>query len=184
MKKILIVIILSLITNISYAASVKTYLKCQYFVTQNKSTDDFHEGYTTEGQFVQISLAEIISSSKSTKIRVHMSYKNFLEWKDSLNKKIDSPIVPMKKAKVKDNIYTVEETFSGVIEGSKLDVIDRFTFINKDNVWSSKYRSLYRDSVLKLDVNFIAEGECVLVDKKYIKNIIKNGPTKKDYDFF
>jgi len=182
MKKILIVIILSLITNISYAASVKTYLKCQYFVTQNKSTG-FFENYTTVGLFAQISFAEIISSSKSTKIKVYVPDIGFTAWKDNLNKKIKYPVIPMKKAKVKDNIYTVEEAFSGTEQGSKLDIIDRFTFINKDNVWSSKYRSMARSSKEDLDKNYIAEGECVLVDKKYIKNIIKNGPTIKDYDF-
>ena len=183
MKKILIVITLSLITNISYAASVKTYLKCQYLVTQNKSTGDL-SGLAREGQFVQISLAEIISSSKSTKIKVNMPYPDFLQWKDSLNKKIENPVVPMKKAKVKDNSYTVEETFSGKNQGSQVDIIDRFTFINKDNTWTSKYRSLLRDDKNKIDINYIAEGECVLVDKKYIKRIIKNGPKKDDYDFF
>lgn len=182
MKKILILIILSLITNTSYAASVKTYLKCQYFVTKNKSTG-FYEGLTMEGLFATISLAEIISSSKSTKIKVYTPAIGFVAWKDSLNKKIKYPVIPMKKAKVEDNTYIVEETASGTEQGSKLDFIDRFTFINKDNVWSSKYRSLMRSSKDGIDKNFISEGECVLVDKKYIKRIIKNGPTKDDYDF-
>ena len=184
MKKILFIIIITLFTNFSYAASVKTYLKCEYFVTKNKSKGDFFSALTAEGQFVQISLAEIISSSKSTKIKVYMPQPDFLQWKDSLNKKIKSPVIPMKKAEVKDNNYTVEEKFSGKVKGSQIDIIDRFTFINKDNTWTSKYRVLMRDAKNKIDMNYIAEGECVLVEKKYIKNITKNGPTKKDYDFF
>ena len=60
-------------------------------------------------------------------------------------------------------------------------MIDRLTLINKDNNWSAKYRVLTRTG--DIDVNFTSEGKCVLVDKKYYKNIIKNGPTKEDYNF-
>ena len=43
MKKILVVIICILITNVSYAASEKVYLKCKKIVTENKT-----KGYLKE----------------------------------------------------------------------------------------------------------------------------------------
>ena len=34
-----------------------------------------------------------------------------------------------------------------------------------------------------VDINYFFEGECLVVDKKYYKNILKNGPTQTDYSF-
>ena len=100
---------------------------------------------------------------------------------DEYNKKIKFPTIEKQKAKIKDNSYMGEEVFSGKPDGKQTDMIERLTLINKDNNWSAKYRSLTRTG--DIDVNFTSEGKCVLVDKKYYKNIIKNGPTKEDYNF-
>ena len=54
-------------------------------------------------------------------------------------------------------------------------------FTKTDNNWSLKMRNLTRTSTI--DINFIAEGKCIVVDKKYYKNIIKKGPTSSDLEF-
>jgi len=182
MKKIIIIILLSLTSNISYAASEKIYLKCEKTVTKNK-TSDITQDYTSEGTFVQISLSEIIIGSKSTKITVYQPFPDLKDYEASFNKKIESPTITKRKASIKDNSYTVEDGFSGKDQGSQVDIIDRYTFINKDNNWSVKYRHLMRDEKSGLDRNYIAEGKCVFVDKKYYKNVIKKGPSQADYNF-
>jgi len=182
MKKIIIIILFSLITNISYAASEKIYLKCEKVITKNKSTG-LTKDNMNEGTFVQIALSEIIIGSKSTKITVYQPFPDRQDYEASFNKKIEAPAITKRKASIKDNSYTVKEGFSGKNEGSQLDIIDRYTFINKNNNWSVQYRHLLRDEKSGLDHNYIAEGKCVFVDKKYYKNLIKKGPSKADYNF-
>ena len=69
MKRIIFVIFLCLITNASYAATEKVYLKCKKVVTQNKSTGSLADIFEV-GNFGQIVLSEILISSKSSKITV------------------------------------------------------------------------------------------------------------------
>ena len=174
MKNIIIILLLSLISNISYAASEKIYLKCEKIITKNKTTGIVKDNMS-EGTFVQIALSEIIIGSKSTKITVYQPFPDRQEYESSFNKKIRE-VITKRKATIKDNSYTVKEGFSGKDEGSQLDMIERFTFINKNNNWSIQYRHLIRDEKSGLDNNYIAEGKCVFVDKKYYKNLIKKGP--------
>ena len=179
MKKIIIVIILSLITNISYAATEKVYLKCEKIVTINKSTT-LVDRYA-EGNFSQIALAEILISKKNTKISVYEPFPGFEKYKESFNIKLDV-VVPKRKAKITDNSYTVEDGFSGTDDGKKLDIINRYIFTKNDNNWLLKGRVLLRAEG-GVDISYITEGKCILVNKKYYKNLLKNGPTQEDYNF-
>ena len=180
MKFFLIIIFSFFVTNISYGATEKLYLKCKPIVTKNKSTGPL-KNIVKEGQVVQIILSELILSKKSAKITSYMPALFNTSIEDEYNKKIKFPTIEKQKAKIKDNSYMGEEVFSGKPDGKQTDMIERLTLINKDNNWSAKYRSLTRTG--DIDVNFTSEGKCVLVDKKYYKNIIKNGPTKEDYNF-
>ena len=112
-----------------------------------------------------------------------MPFPDFDKYKDSFNKKIKDPVIPKQKTNTKDGALTVEEAYSGVEDGSKVKIIDRFTFKNNDNKWSVKYRHLLRDEKAGVDINYIAEGQCVSIEKQLYKNIIKKGPTQKDYNF-
>ena len=76
------------------------------------------------------------------------------------------------KTNAKDGALTVEEAYSGVEDGSKVKMVDRFTFKNNDNKWSVKYRHLLRDEKTGVDLNYIAEGQCVSIEKQLYKNII------------
>ena len=182
MKKFCIVIVLSLITNISYAATEKVYLKCEKIITENKSTtlvDVF-----AEGKFVQIVLTEIIIGNKSSKITVYEPFPDLDDYKESFNKKfLDMPAVAKQKAKVTDNSYSVVDKFSGKSpEGNKMNIIMRYTFTKDGDVWSLKNKNLLREEG-GVDINYISAGKCVVVDKKYYKNILKKGPSEADYSF-
>jgi len=76
MKKIIIVIILSLITNISYAATEKVYLKCKYIVTENRSTGSLSD-ISEVGKLGNIILTEILIGKKNTKISVYRAFPDF-----------------------------------------------------------------------------------------------------------
>jgi len=179
MKKIIIVIMFSLITNISYAASEKVYLKCKYIVTENRSTGSLSD-ISEVGKFGHIVLTEILIGKKNTKISVYKPFPDFDDKEQSFNKKIGS-IITKTKAEVNGNSYTVSRKNSRKIDGSKIDTIFRYVFTKSNNDWSLKKRELYRDG--DIDINYIAEGKCIVVDKKYYKNIIKKGPTSSDLEF-
>ena len=179
MKKIIIVIMFSLIANVSYAATEKVYLKCKYIVTENRSTGRRADIFEV-GNFGHIILTEILIGKKNTKISVYRPFPDF-KWIDqSFNKKIEAAVTK-RKAEVNGNSYTGSDIYSGTIDGSKVDNIDRFVFTKSNNDWSLKKRELYRDG--DIDINYIAEGKCIIVDKKYYKNIIKKGPTSSDLEF-
>ena len=182
MKKIIFVIYLCLITNASYAATEKVYLKCKKIVTQNKSTGNLADIFEV-GNFGQIVLSEILISSKSSKITVYEPFPDFESYKDSFNKKIEGPAVTKQKAKIKDNSYSGADTFNQTSNGKKLQIINRYTFTIDNNNWSLKNRHLLLDEAQGININYIAEGKCVLVDKKYYKNFIKKGPSEADYNF-
>ena len=182
MKRIIFVIFLCLITNASYAVTEKVYLKCKKVVTQNKSTGILADIFEV-GNFGQIVLSEILISSKSSKITVYEPFPDFDSYKDSFNKKIEGPAVTKQKAKIKDNSYSGADTFNQTSNGKKLQIITRYTFTIDNNNWSLKNRHLLLDEAQGININYIAEGKCVLVDKKYYKNFIKKGPSEADYNF-
>ena len=179
MKKIIIVIMFSLIANVSYAATEKVYLKCKYIVTENRSTGILADGFAV-GNFGHIILTEILIGKKNTKITVYRPFPDFHSIDQSFNQKVEAS-VSKRKAEVNGNSYTGSDIYSGTIDGSKLDMIDRYVFTKSNNDWSLKMRNLYRDG--DIDINYIAEGKCIVVDKKYYKNIIKKGPTSSDLEF-
>ena len=179
MKKIIIVIMFSLIANVSYAATEKVYLKCKYIVTENRSTGSLAD-ILEVGNFGHIILTEILIGKKNTKIAVYRPFPDFDSIDQSFNKKIEAAVTK-RKAEVNGNSYTALHKASFDIDGGKLDSIDRYVFTKTDNNWSLKMRNLTRTSTI--DINFIAEGKCIVVDKKYYKNIIKKGPTSSDLEF-
>ena len=179
MKKIIIVIMFSLITNVSYAATEKVYLKCKYIVTENRSTGILADGFAV-GNFGHIILTEILIGKKNTKISVHRAFPDFDDKELSFNKKIDAAVTK-RKAEVNGNSYTASKKDSYNLPEGKTDIIGRFTFTKSNNKWSLKMRNLYRSG--DININYIAEGKCIVVDKKYYKNIIKKGPTSSDLEF-
>ena len=186
MKKIFTLIIFTLISNVSYAASEKVYLKCKKIVSENKSTGIFKDKIT-KGAFAQIVLTEIIIAKKSSKITVYEPFPDFDDYKDSFNNKITHPIIPKQKAlvsyKTPSNVnYTGYFKFNGKEEGKKLDVLSMYIFrIDGDN-WSFLGEDLMKEEG-GMDINYSSEGKCLITDKKYYKNILKNGPTQTDYNF-
>ena len=180
MKKILVVIICILITNVSYAASEKVYLKCKKIVTENK-TKGYLKDMTAEGNFAQIVLSEIIIAKKSSKITIYEPFPDFDSYKDSFNIKITDAAIPKRKALVFENTYTSADKFSGKEGGEKIDILNIYKFTKDNDSWILNGQNLMKmDDV---DINYFFEGECLVVDKKYYKNILKNGPTQTDYNF-
>ena len=181
MKKILIVIICILITNVSYAASEKVYLKCKKIVTENKSTGLLKD-MTREGNFAQIVLTEIIIAKKSSKITIYEPFPDFDSYKESFNIKITDPAIPKRKALVFENTYTSADKVSGKDGGVKIDILNTYKFTKDNDSWILNSQNLMQteDGV---DINYLSEGECLVIDKKYYKNILKNGPTQTDYNF-
>ena len=169
----------SLIANVSYAATEKVYLKCKYIVTENRSTGSLADIFEV-GNFGHIILTEILIGKKNTKIAVYRPFPDFDSIDQSFNKKIEAAVTK-RKAEVNGNSYTGSDIYSGTIDGSKFDIIDRYVFTKTDNNWSLKMRNLFRHTTV--DTNYIAEGKCIIVDKKYYKNIIKKGPTSSDLEF-
>ena len=182
MKKILIVIICILITNVSYAASEKVYLKCKKIVTENKSTGLLKD-MTPEGNFAQIVLTEIIIAKKSSKITIYEPFPDFDSYKESFNIKITDPVIPKRKALVFENTYTGANKFSGKEGGEKIDTLDVYKFTKDNDTWILNSQNLMQ-SEGGIDINYFSEGECLVIDKKYYKNILKNGSTQTDYIIF
>ena len=110
MKKIIIIIILSFITNISHAATEKVYLKCKEIVTENRSTGSLSD-FTAVGKFGNIVLTEILIGEKNTKISVYRPWPEFDDKEKSFNKKIE-PSITKRKAEVNGNSYTASEKAS------------------------------------------------------------------------
>ena len=170
----------SLISNVSYAATEKVYLKCKYIVTENRSTGRLADIFEV-GNFGHIILTEILIGKKNTKITVYRPFPDFDSIDQSFNKKIEAAVTK-RKAEVNGNSYTALHKMSvNTTDGGKWDTIDRYVFTKSNNDWSLKMRNLYRDG--DIDINYIAEGKCIIVDKKYYKNIIKKGPTSSDLEF-
>ena len=182
MKKIFVIIVFCLITNNSFAATEKVYLKCKKVVTQNKSTGELADIFAV-GNFGQISVTELLIGSKSSKITIYEPFPDFNSYKDSFNKKIEGPAVTKQKAEVENNSYSGADKFNQTQNGKKLQIINRYTLTNNNNNWSLKNRHLLLDESQGININYIAEGNCVSIDKKYYKNFIKNGPTEADYNF-
>lgn len=180
MKKILVVIICILITNVSYAASEKVYLKCKKIVTENK-TKGYLKDMTAEGNFAQIVLTEIIIAKKSSKITIYEPFPDFDSYKDSFNIKITDAAIPKRKALVFENTYTSADKFSGKEGGEKIDILNIYKFTKDNDSWILNGQNLMKTG--DVDINYFFEGECLVVDKKYYKNILKNGPTQTDYSF-
>ena len=180
MKKILVVIICILITNVSYAASEKVYLKCKKIVTENKTTGLLKD-MTAEGNFAQIVLTEIIIAKKSSKITIYEPFPDFDSYKDSFNIKITDAAIPKRKALVFENTYTSADKFSGKEGGEKIDILNIYKFTKDNDSWILNGQNLMKTG--DVDINYFFEGECLVVDKKYYKNILKNGPTQTDYSF-
>jgi len=186
MKKILTLIIFTLITNVSYAASEKVYLKCKKIVSENKSTGIFKDKIK-EGTFAQIVLTEIIIAKKSSKITVYEPFPDFDNYKDSFNNKITHPIIPKQKALVNyktpvNKSYSGYVKFSGKEEGKKVDILSMYIFIKDADSWSFLGEDLMKEED-GMDIDYSSEGKCLITDKKYYKNILKNGPTQTDYNF-
>ena len=181
MKKILVVIICILITNVSYAASEKVYLKCKKIVTENKSTGLLKD-MTREGNFAQIVLTEIIIAKKSSKITIYEPFPDFDSYKESFNIKITDPAIPKRKALVFENTYTSADKFSGKEGGEKIDILNTYKFTKDNDSWILNSHNLMKTDG-GIDINYLSEGECLVIDKKYYKNILKNGPTQTDYNF-
>ena len=181
MKKILIVIICILITNVSYATSEKVYLKCKKIVTENKSTGLLKE-MTREGNFAQIVLTEIIIAKKSSKITIYEPFPDFDSYKESFNIKITDPVIPKRKALVFENTYTGANKFSGKEGGEKIDALEIYKFTKDNDDWILNSQNLMQTEG-GIDINYFSEGECLVIDKKYYKNILKNGSTQTDYNF-
>ena len=170
----------SLIANVSYAATEKVYLKCKYIVTENRSTGSLADIFEV-GNFGHIILTEILIGKKNTKIAVYRPFPDFDSIDQSFNKKIEAAVTK-RKAEVNGNSYTALHKMSvNTTDGGKWDTIDRYVFTKLDNEWSVKRRNLFRND--DIDINYIAEGKCIIVDKKYYKNIIKKGPTSSDLEF-
>ena len=180
MKKILVVIICILITNVSYAASEKVYLKCKKIVTENK-TKGYLKDMTAEGNFAQIVLTEIIIAKKSSKITIYEPFPDFDSYKESFNIKITDAAIPKRKALVFENTYTSADKFSGKEGGEKIDILNIYKFTKDNDSWILNGQNLMKTG--DVDINYFFEGECLVVDKKYYKNILKNGPTQTDYSF-
>ncbi len=181
MKKILVVIICILITNVSYAASEKVYLKCKKIVTENK-TKGYLKDMTAEGNFAQIVLTEIIIAKKSSKITIYEPFPDFDSYKESFNIKITDAAIPKQKALVFENTYTSADKFSGKEGGEKIDILNTYKFTKDNDSWILNSQNLMQAEG-GIDINYFSEGECLVVDKKYYKNILKNGPTQTDYNF-
>ena len=182
MKKILVVIICILITNVSYAASEKVYLKCKKIVTENKTTGLLKD-MTAEGNFAQIVLSEIIIAKKSSKITIYEPFPDFDSYKDSFNIKITDAAIPKRKALVFENTYTSAEKISTkTTKGDKFNILSTYKFTKNNDSWILNGQNLMQQEG-GIDINYFFEGECLVIDKKYYKNILKNGPTQTDYNF-
>ena len=186
MKKIIFIIHLCLITNVSFATSETTsvYLKCKKIVTQNKSTEKFGNLFAV-GNFGQIVLTKIRSgkNKSNTKMTVYEPFPDFENYKDSFNQKIEDPIIRKQKIKVKNNSYSGVDKFSPKTANGKKSRINRYTFTDDNNNWSLKNNYLFIDEANGININYVAEGKCVLVKEAYYLNIIKKGPSQSDYNF-
>ena len=183
MKKIILIFFICLISTFSYAASEKVYLKCKKIVTENRSTGKF-EDWMAKGKFGQIILTEIIIGNKSSKITISEPFPDFNFREESVGKKV-TQVVTKRKAQVDGNSYTGEDMLDDKTkDGSTLSAINRYTFNKNGNTWSVKTRNLFRAKGPKDDINmnYTAEGNCEVIDKKNYKNIIKNGPTRDDLE--
>lgn len=186
MKKIIFILHLCLITNVAFAVSETTsvHLKCKKIVTQNKSTGKFGNLFAV-GNFGQIVLTNIRSgkNKSNTKITVYEPFPDFENYKDSFNHAIEDPIIRKQKIKVKNNIYSGVDKFSLKTENGKKSKINRYTFIDNNNNWSLKNNYLFIDEDNDININYVAEGKCVLVKNAYYLKIIKKGPSESDYNF-
>jgi hypothetical protein len=72
--------------------------------------------------------------------------------------------------------------FSGKEGGEKIDALDTYKFTKDNDSWILNSQNLMQ-SEGGIDINYFSEGECLVIDKKYYKNTLKNGPTQTDYNF-
>jgi len=186
MKRILIVILFSLVSSFSHAASENVYLMCQEIVTENQmpewmSTKKDYE----KGTYLTTSLAAIYIKKKSTKIEVFRPVEDGM-WKDEgLNKKIFARTASGERKKlkaiIKDNTYTYK-----IVEVSgPFETIDRYKFIRDNANWSVKIKVLFK--VTSKDnpthIEWLAEGKCKIIDKKIFNIKRKKGINSQDFEF-
>ena len=191
MKKILSILIFILVTNVAYAASEKIYLKCNEFVTENQVTAEsgednyaLNKGMYSKGTFLTISFAELVIKESGTKIMVYRSPFDGEGRVENYNKIIPSLTMEGKhgkkiKAIVKNNTYTYEN--SGTFDPFEWN--DIYKYIKIDNIWTVEIKKLFKvtnNNVIEAHMEWLAEGKCVLLDKKTFKIKIKKGINEED----
>ena len=184
MKKISgITILLIFWNNLSHATTENIYLKCKEIVTKNQipQTDLLYDIYK-EGTILTLSFASIHIKNSSAKIAVYRPVEEGESMNEGFNKKIpglNASGVPKKiKAIVKDNSYSYEflqdDVFKNVI---------RYEYVRNKNEWSLKLKNLFKytggDDSIHLE--WLAKGECTLLDKKIFKEKIKKGINDQDF---
>ena len=185
MKKILgITILLIFWNNLSHATTENIYLKCKEIVTKNQipKTDSLYYGYK-EGTILTLSFASIHIKDSSAKIAVYRPIEDGEGRHEGFNKKIpglnDSGVPKKIKAIVKDNSYTYEflqdeDVFKNII---------RYEYTRNKNEWSLKLKNLlkYTGGDDSIHLEWLAKGECTLLDKKIFKEKIKKGINDQDF---
>ena len=185
MKKLLWITILLLFwNNVSHATTENVYLKCKEIVTKNQipQTDLLHDIYK-EGTILTLSFASIHIKKSSAKIAVYRPIEDGKSMNEGFNKKIpglNASGTPKKiKAIVNDNSYTYEflqdvDVFKNVI---------RYEYVRNKNEWSLKLKNMFKysgdDNPIHLE--WLAKGECTLLDKKIFKKKIKKGINEQDF---
>ena len=185
MKKLLgITILLLFWNNVSHATTENVYLKCKEIVTKNQipQTNLLYDTYK-EGTILTLSFASIHIKNSSAKIAVYRPIEDGKSMNEGFNKKIpglNASGIPKKiKAIVNDNYYTYEflqdeDVFKNVI---------RYEYVRNKNEWSLKLKNMFKYSGGEYPVHleWLAKGECTLLDKKIFKKKIKKGINDQDF---
>ena len=191
MRKLLLIIFLSLISSNSFAAAEKVYLKCKEIVSENQVTQEsgltfynYNQDMYSKGTFLTMSFAELNIKESGTKIMVYRPFQDGEARAEGYDQKIPSLTMEGKhgkkiKAIVKNNTYT----YKNLGNFAPFEWIDRYKYIMTDNAWTVEIKKLFKvtnNNVIESHMEWLAKGKCVLLDKKTFKTKIKKGINEQD----
>lgn len=187
MRKLLLIIFISLISSNSFAAAEKVYLKCLETVSENQipATEPLHGDYEA-GTFLRASFAELDIKKTTAKIMVYLHVEDGAYRSEGYNKKLEALTKTGKGSKKKvivdGNTYTYKLIDSATFSNGSMEGINRYSFTKTNSEWSVKIKKLFKVDFpdQKMHLEWLAEGKCKSIDKKTFKTKIKKGINEQD----